>query len=116
MEFLLQQKKIADEIFSEFIDKDGNFIEQFQTTGFYQRIWELLLFKSFISEGFSIDTSHNRPDFHLNKNNLEVFVEATTSNLAYKDSTSEDLITIITSDKPLNERKIASEKLKKILY
>lgn len=44
-------------------DADGNFVEQFQTTGFDQRIWELYLFATFVELGFVFDRSHPMPDF-----------------------------------------------------
>lgn len=44
-------------------DADGNFVEQFQTTGFDQRIWELYLFATFVELGFVFDRTHPMPDF-----------------------------------------------------
>jgi len=44
-------------------DVDGNFIEQFQTTGFDQRIWELYLFATLTENGFELDRSDSVPDF-----------------------------------------------------
>lgn len=44
-------------------DADGNFVEQFQTTGFDQRIWELYLFAAFREMGYDIDRSNAVPDF-----------------------------------------------------
>ncbi|PLW78499.1 hypothetical protein [Cohaesibacter celericrescens] len=44
-------------------DLDGNFVEQFQSTAFDQRIWELYLFATLIELGFSLDTAHAVPDF-----------------------------------------------------
>lgn len=44
-------------------DADGNFVEQFQTTGFDQRIWELYLFATFIEQGFLLDRAEAVPDF-----------------------------------------------------
>ncbi|OAN53511.1 hypothetical protein [Sphingobium sp. TCM1] len=44
-------------------DADGNFVEQFQTTGFDQRIWELYLFATFIELGYVLDRTHPMPDF-----------------------------------------------------
>lgn len=44
-------------------DADGNFVEQFQTTGFDQRIWELYLFATFIEQRFTLDRSEAVPDF-----------------------------------------------------
>jgi len=67
---------------SDFVDKDGNFIEQFQTTGFDQRIWELYLFAYFRAVGYTIDPNHNAPDFVLARGGLALTVEATTANPA----------------------------------
>jgi len=44
-------------------DLDGNFVEQFQSTAFDQRIWELYLFATLIELGFSLDVTHAVPDF-----------------------------------------------------
>lgn len=44
-------------------DLDGNFVEQFQSTAFDQRIWELYLFATLVELGFSLDTTHAVPDF-----------------------------------------------------
>ncbi len=44
-------------------DADGNFIEQFQTTGFDQRIWELYLFAAFTEMGYQLDRNVAVPDF-----------------------------------------------------
>lgn len=44
-------------------DADGNFVEQFQTTGFDQRIWELYLFATFIEQDFLLDRAEAVPDF-----------------------------------------------------
>lgn len=44
-------------------DADGNFVEQFQTTGFDQRIWELYLFATFVELGFVFDRTNAMPDF-----------------------------------------------------
>jgi hypothetical protein len=46
-------------------DPDGNFIEQFQTTGFDSRTWELYLFAVFHNHAFTIDRTQERPDFLL---------------------------------------------------
>lgn len=59
-------------------DADGNFIEQFQTTGFDQRIWELYLFATFIEMGFEIDRSDPVPDFLCSGLGGEIAVEAVT--------------------------------------
>lgn len=67
------------ELFADFHDVDGNFIEQFQTRGFDQRTLELCLFAMFKESGFAIDRTHDRPDFTLTKDGTTVCVEATTA-------------------------------------
>ena len=67
-------------IFADFDDPDGNFVEQFQTTGFDTRTFELYLFALFRERGWAVDRSHPRPDFCLKKSGVEIFVEATTAN------------------------------------
>jgi hypothetical protein len=59
-------------------DIDGNFVEQFQTNGFDQRIWELYLFAVFNELGFEIDTSVNVPDFVAHSIFGSLAVEAAT--------------------------------------
>src|SRR5258708_6424132 len=61
-------------------DADGNFIEQFQTTGFDARIWELYLFALFIEAGYAINRSEPVPDFTCDDLVHELCVEATTVN------------------------------------
>jgi hypothetical protein len=69
-------KTIINNIMPYFIDIDGNFIEQFQTTGFDSRIWELYLFSFFIEDFFLMDRRYNRPDFILSKYGEKIAVEA----------------------------------------
>jgi hypothetical protein len=95
-----------------FQDKDGNFIEQFQTNGFDQRLLELLLFAIFESEGFILKQDHSTPDFELNKDEKTVFVEATTSNMTVVDKTSKELINVIKHNPSETEQLIAFNKLK----
>jgi hypothetical protein len=61
-------------------DADGNFVEQFQTTGFDARIWELYLFAMFVEIGYSIDRSIAVPDFICRGIFGEFCVEATSVN------------------------------------
>ncbi|MGO8086873.1 hypothetical protein AB9E29_07060 [Rhizobium leguminosarum] len=44
-------------------DLDGNFVEQFQSTAFDQRIWELYLFATLTELGYVLDREHHVPDF-----------------------------------------------------
>ena len=59
-------------------DADGNFIEQFQTTGFDQRIWELYLFAAFTEMGYELDRSVPVPDFLCSSLDGSLAVEAVT--------------------------------------
>lgn len=60
---------------------DGNFIKDFQTTGFDARVWELYLSETFRSVGLSIEQPNDRPDFLVrNRRGDEVWVEAVTAN------------------------------------
>lgn len=69
-----------DAVFDRFDDVDGNFIEQFQTTGFDARTFELFLFAYFADAGFNVTRPKERPDFLIERDGLAVAVEATTSN------------------------------------
>jgi len=75
-EAYLPAKKLINNIMPYFIDIDGNFIEQFQTTGFDARIWELYLFSFFNENLFEMDRCYNRPDFILSKFGKMIAVEA----------------------------------------
>jgi hypothetical protein len=61
-------------------DVDGNFVEQFQTTGFDARIWELYLFAALTEAGFVLDRSYGAPDFVAKGLLGEILIEATTIN------------------------------------
>lgn len=61
-------------------DTDGNFIEQFQTTGFDARIWELYLFAMLVEAGYTLDRNQAIPDFNAKGLLGELCIEATTVN------------------------------------
>ena len=67
-------------IYQDFIDLDGNFLEQFQTTGFDARFFELYLFAYFTKSGFEVEQVYQSPDFMVTRDGLTVAVEATTVN------------------------------------
>ena len=67
------------EVFSSYIDRDGNFVEQFQTTGFDARIWELYLYAYLIDSGFSMMPGVS-PDYVVSKFGKPVAIEAVTAN------------------------------------
>jgi len=68
------------ELQAKFDDPDGNFVEQFQTTGFDSRTFELFLFSMFGESGHIIDRTRRRPDFLLHKSGITAAVEAVTAN------------------------------------
>lgn len=72
-------KTIIENISKEMTDMDGNFIQQFQSDGFDARLWEMYLFILFKEIGFTHNNQHDRPDFQLTKDGIEIFVEASLS-------------------------------------
>ena len=72
-------RQIVEPMMRWYEDSDGNFVEQFQTTGFDQRIWELYLFATFIEMGLKLDRSNSIPDFQcLSFLGVRFSVEAVT--------------------------------------
>lgn len=72
-------RAMLDKYFQTFDDSDGNFLEQFQTTGFDQRYFEIYLYAYFYTCGFVVERKHDNPDFILVSGKQRVAVEATTS-------------------------------------
>jgi hypothetical protein len=71
---------MMNEIFQEFPDPDGNFIEQFQTTAFDSRIFELYLFAYLHRSGYEVSRKYKQPDFIVGRDGTKVAIEATTVN------------------------------------
>lgn len=71
---------MLDDIYQDFPDPDGNFLEQFQTAGFNARFFELYLFAYFSRSDFSIQRPSPNPDFIVSRSGISVAVEATTVN------------------------------------
>lgn len=69
-------KAIINGMMPHFIDVDGNFVEQFQTTGFDSRLWELYLNAYFGEEELFMDRTEKSPDFILKKYGKTVAIEA----------------------------------------
>jgi hypothetical protein len=61
-------------------DLDGNFVQQFQTTAFDARLWELYLFATFVELNFARDDTAPTPDFVLGSDHGPLAIEATTVN------------------------------------
>ncbi len=68
------------EVFADFDDPDGNFVQQFQTSGFDARTFELFLCAMFKDAGHAIDRRCARPDFTLERDGHVACVEAMTAN------------------------------------
>lgn len=78
-EGLSPAKGIIAEVMPHYIDIDkGQFVKQFQTSGFNQRVWELYLFCFLNEELFERNGEYNRPDFYVEKMNNIVGIEAVT--------------------------------------
>lgn len=73
-------RSIMNEMMRHFRDVDGNFVEQFQTTGFDARIWELYLYAALLEEGLYVDKPDPAPDFKVSLGQDNVFIEAVTVN------------------------------------
>lgn len=73
-------KGIIEPMMRWYEDADGNFVEQFQSTGFDARIWELYLFAAFTEVGYEIERIHAVPDFCCSSPFGEFNVEAVTAN------------------------------------
>lgn len=71
-------KDIIEPMMRWYEDADGNFVEQFQTTGFDQRIWELYLFSMLIELGYVIDREKAVPDFCCSGLQGQMAIEAVT--------------------------------------
>ncbi len=71
-------REIIEPMMRWYEDADGNFVEQFQTTAFDQRIWELYLFAMLIEAGYDLTREHNIPDFCCSGLLGQLFIEAVT--------------------------------------
>jgi hypothetical protein len=76
----LPARSIMTEMMRHFRDVDGNFVEQFQTTGFDARIWELYLYAALLEEGLYVEKPDPAPDFMVSLGGMKVFIEAVTVN------------------------------------
>lgn len=61
-------------------NQDGNYVEQFQTTGFDARVWELYLFATLVESGHAVSQPDPAPDFHARGLHGQFYLEATTIN------------------------------------
>jgi hypothetical protein len=68
------------ETFKTFKDVDGNFIQQFQTTGFDPRVFELYLHALFSALNFRVSRPKPAPDFLIENKICSITVEAVVAN------------------------------------
>lgn len=78
-------RRVIESMMPFFQDVDGNFIQQFQTTAFDARIWELYLFAALTECRIAFDRTYNAPDYLCDFFGYEFFVEATTVNPTTKN-------------------------------
>jgi hypothetical protein len=71
---------LMSEMMHYFKDPDGNFVQQFQTTAFSPRFWELYLYALFTELGYGFNREYQMPDFHCQGLLGDFFVEAATVN------------------------------------
>jgi len=72
---------MMNRVFREFPDKDGNFLQQFQTTGFDARTFELYLFAYLSAGNYAFNNDHTQPDFIVSsREGVTAAIEATTVN------------------------------------
>jgi hypothetical protein len=79
-EGLSPARAIVESMMPYFEDVDGNFVEQFQSTAFDARFWELYLFAALTEDGFAFDRTHHAADYVCRRFSEEIFVEAVTVN------------------------------------
>jgi hypothetical protein len=78
-------RRVVESMMPFFQDVDGNFIQQFQTTAFDSRVWELYLFAALTELKIVFDRSFNAPDYLCDFFGYQFFVEATTVNPTMKN-------------------------------
>jgi hypothetical protein len=73
-------RNLIREIVYTYVDVDGNYIKDFQSTGFDARLWELYLYAYFHMAGFSLDKTHQSPDYLISIFDKSLAVEAVSVN------------------------------------
>lgn len=85
----LPSRSIMSEMMKHYVDIDGNFVEQFQSTAFDSRIWELYLYAALLEMGLFVNKEHEAPDFEVHLGSKKVFIEAVIVGPSPKDPTLE---------------------------
>jgi hypothetical protein len=79
LQFSAARRAIEETVYA-FIDVDGNYVRDFQTTGFPGRLWELFLFRFFYEQEFYLSREFKRPDFCALQGEFRIGIEAVTVN------------------------------------
>lgn len=69
-------RSMMSEMMKHYVDVDGNFVEQFQSTGFDSRVWELYLYAALLESGLYVEKPSPAPDFSVFDGSNRVFIEA----------------------------------------
>ncbi|OPY85563.1 MAG: hypothetical protein A4E65_00105 [Syntrophorhabdus sp. PtaU1.Bin153] len=72
----LPAREMISRMMPYYVDVDGNFVEQFQSTGFDSRVWELCLYAYLTEEELFLERKYNAPDFMVTKYGETVAIEA----------------------------------------
>jgi hypothetical protein len=86
-------RTIVENIAATMSDKDGNYVQQFQSDGFDARLWEMYLHIFLTENKFELLNDVDRPDFHVKKKGLDLFIEASLSAEKNDDIFTKDFIT-----------------------
>ena len=97
-------REIIAEIMPHYKDVDGNFIKDFQTTGFDSRLWELYLYAYLTEERLFINREHEAPDFLILNGSQNVAIEAVTVKASQK------------YDAEIEVEKLTPEKVQELLH
>lgn len=73
-------RNLIKEVAYSYVDVDGNYIKDFQTTGFDSRLWELYLHVYLHNAGFKIDNNFQAPDYLISFFGDNLAIEAVTVN------------------------------------
>jgi hypothetical protein len=79
-DILYREREIIKRWTEGLIDRDNKMLVEFQTT-FHSCFWEFYLYALFCQMGFTLDQSHNRPDFIINKP-YQLYIEAVVANIS----------------------------------
>ena len=96
-----------DAVFSQYRDKDKNFIRDFQTTGFSARVLELSLFAFLQESELELDEAYSYPDYLITGPH-EVALEAATSQPAQNANSDpgESGLAVIPKDLDAGQREL----------